>query len=85
MVSISKKEYDELLSLSDQLAELKRIIFGSKSERFVPLVDNQLGLFGELVSPDDKEQEKVEISYSRSKSNKEKNHPLRGEVIKHII
>lgn len=85
MVSISKKEYDELLSLSDQLAELKRIIFGSKSERFVPLVDNQLGLFGELVSPDDKEQEKVEISYSRSKSNKEKNHPLRGVLPDHLV
>jgi hypothetical protein len=41
MVLISKKEYDNLQftigNLSDQLSELKRMIFGSKSERFVLL------------------------------------------------
>jgi len=53
MVLISKKEYENLQStigtLSDQLSELKRMIFGSKSERFVPLSVGQLGLFPEPI------------------------------------
>ncbi|WP_430408574.1 hypothetical protein [Kordia sp.] len=48
---VSKKEYDDLLEkyreLERQLTELKRLIFGSKSERFVSTaLPGQLGLFG---------------------------------------
>ena len=50
---VPKKEYDDLLDkyqdVARQLAELKRLIFGSKSERFVSTASpDQLGLFGEL-------------------------------------
>ncbi len=45
-VVLSKKEYDKLVAERDdfkrQLAELKRMIFGSKSERYVPVDSNQL-------------------------------------------
>jgi len=45
-VALSKKEYDKLVAERDdfkrQLAELKRMIFGSKSERYVPVDSNQL-------------------------------------------
>jgi len=46
---VSKEQYEKLLSeneyLKQQLSELKRMIFGSKSERFVPIDDSQLSLF----------------------------------------
>ena len=51
-VTISKQEYNLLLDqqteielLKQQLAELKRLVFGSKSERFIALSDEQLSLF----------------------------------------
>ncbi len=54
MILVSKKEYENykklevtVAELSQQLADLKRMIFGSKSERFIPNQDGQLGLFGQ--------------------------------------
>ena len=35
------------------MAELKRLIFGSKSERFIPSESNQLGLFAEPAVEED--------------------------------
>jgi transposase len=91
MITISQAEYAELKSykaevalLIYQLAELKRLIFGSKSERFVAPVPGQLNLFylpEEL--PVEKPQE--EITYTRSKPEKpEKKHPLRAENQAHL-
>lgn len=73
-VQIPKSEYEQLLSnyqnLELQLAELKRLIFGSKSERFVPNTDAlQLGLFVEEVSKQ-KEIAQQQVSYNRSKTKK---------------
>jgi cell division protein FtsB len=45
-VAISKKELEKLTAERDelkrQLEELKRMIFGSKSERFIPAFKNNL-------------------------------------------
>ena len=50
------KLYEEKLqNAMDQIAQLQRIIYGAKSERFVP-VDNQLNLFSDLLN-DKKEDE----------------------------
>ncbi|QHI35971.1 hypothetical protein IMCC3317_34170 [Kordia antarctica] len=84
-VQIPKSEYEQLLSnyqnLELQLSELKRLIFGSKSERFVPNTDAlQLGLFTEETS----EQTAVvqqQISYNRSKTKK---HPIRLPLASHL-
>ena len=80
---VSKEQYEKLLSeneyLKQQLSELKRMIFGSKSERFVPNDDAQLSLF-------DFEQEKTtekqieEISYTREKPKKEKKKAIRATI-----
>lgn len=84
---VSKEQYEKLLSeneyLKQQLSELKRMIFGSKSERFVPNDDAQLSLF-------DFEQEKTtekqieEISYTREKPKKEKKKAIRAKIPAHL-
>ena len=61
---VPKEEYDKLLSdyeyLKQQLQELKRMIFGSKSERFVPSDDSQLSLFD--IEQEDVKSETEEVS-----------------------
>ena len=84
-VQIPKSEYEQLLSnyqnLELQLAELKRLIFGSKSERFVPNADAlQLGLFVEEASQQT-EVVQQQISYNRSKTKKR---PVRLPLASHL-
>lgn len=55
--------------LAHQIAQLQKLIYGRKSERFIPNVDTaQLNIFGELQSTDVAvEVEKETITYDRSK------------------
>lgn len=83
---ISIKEYELLLSeneyLKQQLQELKRMIFGSKSERFVPTDDFQLSLFDtkqEIIKS-----EIQEINYTREKAKKEKKNAVRTKIPVHL-
>lgn len=86
-VILSKEEYEKLLSeneyLKQQLTELRRIIFGSKSERFIPTDDTQLSLFD--LSPENVEQKETqEISYTREKAKKEKKNAVRVKISAHL-
>ncbi len=87
-VTISKKEYDKLVSERDdfkhQLAELKRMIFGSKSERYVPLDSNQLKMFEEMIAQKEEELEKHTIVYQREKAAKKKEKPVRSAIPAHF-
>lgn len=78
--------YDKLLSdnqyLKDQLAELKRLIFGSKSEKFISLDSSQLGLF--TVDGKDPEAETQTITYERIKPGAEKQIPVRALLPAHL-
>ncbi len=84
---ISKEQYEKLLSenqyLKQQLDELKRLIFGSKSERFVPSGDLQLNLFNQ---PQEEQQigTTEEIKYTREKPVKEKQRPIRTSIPSHL-
>mgnify|MGYP001368749700 CR=1 FL=1 len=74
---------DEVAYLKHELAQLKRLIFGSKSERFVGSTSpEQLSLFEE-ESHEEKvgDQEREKISYERKKR---KNHPGRNEIPEHL-
>jgi septal ring factor EnvC (AmiA/AmiB activator) len=75
-VTISKKELEKLIAERDelkrQLNELKRMIFGSKSERFIPAIQEQLSLFEDLIEKTEKELEKHTIVYQREKAKKQK-------------
>ncbi|MDF1881051.1 IS66 family transposase, partial [Sulfurimonas sp. MAG313] len=86
-VEILKKDYEKLVFERDefkrQLEELKRMIFGSKSERYAPVDESQLSLFEQLK----KEEEKIEkqlITYQREVSNKKKKKPVRTQIPSHL-
>jgi len=88
-VILLKKDYDKLLweneNLKQQLADLKRMIFGSKSERFVSAEGKdalQLGLFEEEPTPEPA-LETEDISYQRAKKEK-KNKPVRMKIPAHL-
>lgn len=90
-ITISKQEYQALLAYKDevsylthQLAELKRLIFGSKSERFIaPTVDPQQGSLFEMPMAEPVEKPQQEITYKRNKPEGKK-HPLRAELPDHL-
>ena len=70
-----KKAYSELeaelLYHKQELAQLKRMIFGSKSERYVPLNDGQLALKLGLPGVEQPAPQQEEITYKRNKPRKE--------------
>lgn len=84
---VSKEQYEKLLSenqyLKQQLDELKRLIYGSKRERFVPVDDSQLSLFDEPVQEEQVKQTE-EIKYTREKPVKEKQQPVRACLPAHL-
>ena len=90
-IVLSRKEYEKLLSdneyLKQQLAELKRMIFGSKRERFVPSGTSgaeQLSLFG-TPQGNAPQQETEEIIYTRTKqTSKKKQIPVRAALPAHL-
>ena len=96
-ISISKNEFDELVSERDefkrqteelkrQLDDLKRMIFGAKSERYVPVDSNQLKMFEDMIAEKEKEIEieKHTIVYQREKAKKEKEKPVRSVIPAHF-
>jgi transposase len=84
---VPKGQYEKLLSenqyLKQQLAELKRLIFGSKRERFVPAGDSQLSLF-DIPGQGKQEKQTEEISYTRERPVKEKQQPVRASIPAHL-
>lgn len=72
----------KLDSLSFQLNQLQKLIFGAKRERFIPETpDNQLNLFASPEIEEEAEQESTEeITYTRKK----KKHPGRNAFPEHL-
>lgn len=98
MITISKAEYQQFLDLKSenieqhseiewlkhQLAELKRLIYGSKRERFIAPDPLQSSLFN-FPEAESKERKTEEIAYTRAKPEPvEKKHPLRAELPSHL-
>ena len=89
-VTISKAEYEQLLAtksevayLKFQLAELKRLIFGAKSERCIVPNPEQTTLF-DIAADQPVAPPTEEITYTRKKTQKEKKQPLRLELPSHL-
>lgn len=77
-ITISRQEYEKLLEaqagyehLKLELEKLKRMIFGAKSERFVPISPDQLTLF-DLPQQAKEEDNQETITYNRRKPEQEK-------------
>jgi transposase len=87
LITISKQEFEALKSenawLKHQLAELKRLIYGAKSERFIASNPNQATLF-ELPAEQPSETPTEQITYTRNKPQQEKKQPLRLELPAHL-
>jgi len=87
-ITIPRAEYDamkqQIAGLSQQLAELKRMVFGAKRERFVPTEDPavQTSLF-EVEQAHKAESREEEITYKRKKAENKKQ-PLRTELPAHL-
>ena len=71
----NKQFKEQILILQDQLAQLQRMIFGRKSERFV-YEDTQLNLFGNEEEVEDPQLEEKTVAAHTRKINK--NHPGRS-------
>jgi len=80
-----EKAEQEILVLKQQLTELRRLIFGSKSERFTAgeINASQLGLFGEDM-PQDVAREQQQVSYSTTKPKEKRQVPIRALLPAHL-
>lgn len=74
----------ELLYLKQELAQLKRMIFGSKSERFIADNPGQLTLELDVEMKEQQEQETEDVAYTRRKASKKKDVPVRLPLPSHL-
>jgi len=74
----------ELLYLKQELAQLKRMIFGSKSERFIADNPGQLTLDLDVEQKFQQEQETEDVAYTRRKASKKKDVPVRLPLPSHL-
>lgn len=89
-ITISKAEYQQLLKkvsevdlLKHQIADLQRMIFGQKRERFV-LPDPNQGVLFDFPAEESQKKQTEKITYTRTKPKKEKKQPLRAELPPHL-
>ncbi|MBW6481189.1 MAG: IS66 family transposase, partial [Bacteroidales bacterium] len=73
----------EVELLKHQYAQLQRMLFGKKSERFV-LHDPNQGVLFDLPKEEIAEKKTEEITYTRNITKKEKKHPLRTPLPAHL-
>ncbi|MGC9344981.1 MAG: IS66 family transposase [Bacteroidales bacterium] len=84
---LERKENNiEIAYLKQELAQLKRMIFGSKSERFIAADPDQLSLGLDIEQKEETEKQETEIipSYERQKSGKKKKVPVRMPLPSHL-
>jgi transposase len=79
-----KKQEQRIQTLEHQYNQLLRLVYGSKSERFISTIQDpsQLGLFEQVMDPEELEEQTEHISYDRKKATKK--HPGRHEIPDHL-
>ena len=78
--AVKKPSYDQLLAenqfLKFEIANLRKVIFGQKRERFIPEKNDQLTFLNMPVSSEPLSKTE-KITYTRNKRNQKKKHPSR--------
>lgn len=74
----------ELLYYKHELAQLKRMIFGSKSERHIGFDPSQLNLGLDVETVEQPERETEQITYTRNKSDNKKGSAIRLALPAHL-
>ncbi len=71
--------------LKQELAQFKRMLFGAKSERFIPTDPGQLSFGFDVEQQEEQEEHETEnISYERQKPGKKKKVPVRMPLPAHL-
>jgi len=81
LAQINTEQEQKITYLEHELAQLKRMVFGSRRERFVPSDSGQLALGLEGVETKETPLEKEQISYTREKK---KGKAVRLELPSHL-
>lgn len=81
LVEINTEQQQKIAYLEHELAQLKRMIFGSRRERFVPVDSGQLALGLESVATLEATPQQEQISYTREKK---KGKAIRLELPSHL-
>lgn len=79
-----REQEAEIMYLKQELAQLKRMIFGSKSERHIGGDPGQLNLGLDIETARQPERETEQITYSRSKSDNKKGAAIRLALPSHL-
>lgn len=79
----AKKLQQENTYLKEELAQLKRLMFGKKNERFIPSDDSQASLFETGVAEVDADAEQQTITYAKDKKSGKKQ-PVRLALPAHL-
>ena len=79
---VNRDQYIEITYLKQELAELRRMIFASKSERFIQQDPGQLSLDMDIEQKEDEKREIEEVSYKRRKPKKKA--PVRLPLPSHL-
>ncbi len=83
--NVNREQNIEITYLKQELAQLKRMIFGSKSERFIQGDPGQLSLNLGIEQQEAPEAETEELTYTRKKSKAEKKEsPVRLPLPSHL-
>ncbi len=81
----ANKEKDiEITYLKQELTQLKRMIFGSKSERFIADHPGQLTLGLDVAQKEQHELQTEDVAYTRRKTGKKKEVPVRLPLPSHL-
>jgi transposase len=84
MFAREKEHETEILYLKQELAQLKRMIFGSKSEKCIGNDPSQLTLGLDVEPEEHPEKETQQITYTRNKTDNKKGSAIRLALPSHL-
>jgi len=81
----NQKKDLRISKLERQLEQLLRIVYGNKSERYVPTIPNQISLPLDMAAVKEPEVNREKITYERNKVSGKSNHKGRLPLPDHLL